>query len=93
MTGNRPQSTLLSRPARRPSPQTTSCTAAYGPVSGWISMAPSSQALQAGREILGTLLAGQTDPDAVAELARGRLRHEIPALREALSGSESPRVL
>jgi transposase len=38
-----------------------------------------------GRAILGALLAGQDDPAALAELAKGRLRPKIPALREALT--------
>jgi transposase len=41
---------------------------------------------KSGRAILDALLAGQTDPDALADLARGRLRSKIPALREALAG-------
>jgi len=41
---------------------------------------------KSGRAILEALLAGQNDPDALAELARGRLRAKIPALREALTG-------
>ena len=41
---------------------------------------------KSGRAILEALLAGQDDPDALAELARGRLRAKIPALREALTG-------
>ena len=46
---------------------------------------------KSGRAILEALLAGQDDPDALAELARGRLRAKIPALREALAGrSGSP---
>jgi transposase len=38
-----------------------------------------------GRAILAALLAGEEDPAVLAELARGRLRPKIPALREALS--------
>lgn len=38
-----------------------------------------------GRAILGALLAGEQDPAALAELAKGRLRPKIPALREALT--------
>ena len=38
-----------------------------------------------GRAILGALLAGQDDPAVLAELAKGRLRPKIPALREALT--------
>lgn len=36
-----------------------------------------------GRAILAALLAGEEDPAVLAELAKGRLRPKIPALREA----------
>ena len=36
--------------------------------------------------MLDALVAGTTDPDVLAELARGQLRKKIPALREALEG-------
>jgi transposase len=39
-----------------------------------------------GRAMLEALVAGQRDPNALAELARGRLRTKAPALREALRG-------
>ena len=39
-----------------------------------------------GRAMLDALVAGTTDPDVLAELARGRLRAKLPALREALHG-------
>jgi len=39
-----------------------------------------------GRAILTALIAGQRDPVVLAELARGRLRTKIHALREALTG-------
>ena len=39
-----------------------------------------------GRDMLEALCAGQTDPVALAELARKRLREKIPALRLALHG-------
>jgi transposase len=39
-----------------------------------------------GRDMLRALGAGQDDPEALAELARGRLRDKIPALVEALQG-------
>ena len=35
--------------------------------------------------ILAALLAGEEDPVVLAELAKGRLRPKIPALREALT--------
>jgi transposase len=39
-----------------------------------------------GRAMLGALVAGSRDPDALAELARGALRRKIPLLRQALEG-------
>jgi transposase len=39
-----------------------------------------------GRAMLDALVEGSTDPEVLAELARGRLRAKIPALREALEG-------
>jgi transposase len=39
-----------------------------------------------GRAMLDALIAGSTDPEVLAELAKGRLRVKIPALREALEG-------
>jgi transposase len=38
------------------------------------------------RRMLDALVAGTHDPEVLAELARGRLRQKLPALREALSG-------
>lgn len=43
-----------------------------------------------GRQILSQLAKGQTNPAALAELARGSLRHKLPALRQALSGRFTP---
>ena len=39
-----------------------------------------------GRLMLKALLEGESDPEALAELARGRLRKKLPALRQALRG-------
>jgi transposase len=39
-----------------------------------------------GRAMLDALVAGTTDPRVLADLARGKLRAKIPALREALEG-------
>ena len=39
-----------------------------------------------GRAMLDALVAGTTDPEVLAELARGQLRAKLPALREALEG-------
>lgn len=41
---------------------------------------------KSGRAMLDALLAGEADPNVLAELAKGRLRAKIPALREALAG-------
>jgi len=43
-----------------------------------------------GRAMLETLVRGNTDPDVLAELARGALRKKLPALRQALSGRFRP---
>jgi transposase len=39
-----------------------------------------------GRAMLDALLSGTTDPEVLAELARGRLRSKLPALGDALEG-------
>lgn len=39
-----------------------------------------------GRAILQALIDGQTDPTALAELAKGRLRNKLANLREAVTG-------
>jgi transposase len=41
---------------------------------------------KSGRLMLDALIAGTTDPEVLADLARGRLRAKIPALRDALTG-------
>ncbi len=41
---------------------------------------------KSGRAMLDGLLAGISDAETLAELARGRLRAKLPALREALDG-------
>jgi len=39
-----------------------------------------------GRAMMRALIGGQADPEALAELAKGRLRAKLPALRKALAG-------
>jgi transposase len=39
-----------------------------------------------GRLMLDALVAGTTDPDVLADLAKGRLRQKLPALKDALEG-------
>jgi transposase len=41
---------------------------------------------KSGRDMLDALVAGETDPTVLAELARRQMRKKIPALREALQG-------
>jgi transposase len=43
-----------------------------------------------GRVMLEALVHGTTDPEVLADLARGRLRKKLPALREALAGRFRP---
>ncbi len=40
--------------------------------------------------MLDALVAGTTDPEILADLAKGRMRAKIPALREALEGRFEP---
>jgi transposase len=42
-----------------------------------------------GRAMIEALISGTTDPEVLAELAKGRLRSKIPALKEALEGNFS----
>lgn len=39
-----------------------------------------------GRAMLNAIVAGQADPQTMADLAKGRLRQKLPALQQALSG-------
>jgi len=41
---------------------------------------------KSGRAMLDALVAGTTDPEVLADLALGKLRKKIPALRDALQG-------
>lgn len=43
-----------------------------------------------GRAMMRALIAGEADPTALAELAKGRLRAKLPALRKALDGRFRP---
>jgi transposase len=43
-----------------------------------------------GRSMLDALVGGTTDPETLADLARGRLRAKLPELREALEGRFGP---
>src|ERR671936_2252921 len=45
---------------------------------------------KSGRAMLDALVTGTTDPAILAELASGRMRAKIPALREALEGRFEP---
>jgi transposase len=41
---------------------------------------------KSGRAMLDALVTGTTDPEVLADLAKGRLRQKLPQLREALEG-------
>jgi len=43
-----------------------------------------------GRAMLDALVSGTTDPEVLADLAKGKLRRKIPELREALIGRFDP---
>jgi transposase len=43
-----------------------------------------------GRDMLAALVAGEDDPEQMAELARGTLRKKIPDLKRALQGHVTP---
>lgn len=45
---------------------------------------------KSGRDMIEALVAGISDPEALANLARGRLRAKLPALRQALEGRIDP---
>ena len=45
---------------------------------------------KSGRAMLTALVEGTTDPTVLADLAQGKLRHKLPALREALTGHFRP---
>lgn len=45
---------------------------------------------KSGRDMLEALVAGQTDGETMADLARGRLRKKLPALKQALTGLMRP---
>ncbi len=45
---------------------------------------------KSGRDMLDALMAGVSDAETLAELARGRLRGKLPALRQALEGRVEP---
>ena len=43
-----------------------------------------------GRAILAAIVAGKTDPAALADLAKGKLRRKLPQLQQALNGTVHP---
>jgi transposase len=42
-----------------------------------------------GRRMLAALIAGERDPDVLAELAKGTLRKKIPMLRDAIASLDA----
>lgn len=51
-----------------------------------LSSVASSVLTRSGREMIDALIAGQHDPEVLAEMAKGRMRSKIPALQDALAG-------
>jgi transposase len=45
---------------------------------------------KSARDMLDAMVSGTTDPEVLAEMARGRMRRKLPALREALRGRFRP---
>lgn len=45
---------------------------------------------RSGRDMLNALVAGSRDPEVLADLARGRLRHKLPQLQAALKSRFGP---
>jgi transposase len=45
---------------------------------------------KSGRDMFAALVGGEQDPAVLADLARGRLREKLPALRQALAGRVQP---
>src|SRR5215217_7719674 len=85
--------TSRTSPAGRPMSRTLSGSASLwstgwcAPASCLLKRSGSSGTLPAtGRAMLDALVGGTTDPEVLTELARGRLRSKLPALRDALEG-------
>ena len=51
-----------------------------------LSSVASSVLTKSGREMIDALVAGQRDPEVLAEMAKGRMRSKIPELKDALAG-------
>ena len=51
-----------------------------------LSSVASSVLTKSGREMIDALVAGQRDPEILAEMAKGRIRVKIPELKDALAG-------
>ena len=51
-----------------------------------LSLVASSVLTKSGREMIDALIAGQRDPEVLAEMAKGRMRSKIPELQDALAG-------
>lgn len=44
---------------------------------------------KSGREMIEALIAGQRDPEILAEMAKGRMRSKIPELQDVLAGGST----
>lgn len=51
-----------------------------------LSSVASSVLTKSGREMIDALIAGQRNPEVLAEMAKGRMRSKIPQLQDAMAG-------
>lgn len=51
-----------------------------------LSSVASSVLTKSGREMIDALIAGQRDPEVLADMAKGRMRSKIPQLQDAMAG-------
>jgi transposase len=51
-----------------------------------LSSVASAVLTKSGRDMIDALISGQRDPEALAEMAKGRMRKKIPQLQDALAG-------
>jgi transposase len=51
-----------------------------------LSSVASSVLTKSGREMIDALVAGERDPEVLAEMAKGRMRSKIPQLQDAMAG-------
>ena len=66
--------------------RSTGCTRPWRTPGSSSTVWPRTSSASPAATMLDALVAGETNPDVLAELARKQMRKKIPALREALAG-------